>query len=152
MGNLPCVRDKEKAAAALFRSAHCAADAAAVTVMKSHTWSNTRMPYQHVRGTPSPTPTWRACHCCALQALHFIQIIRSGRFQLFDYGSAAANSARYGTPRPPDIGAQYWRLAGLHIDLLAGQRHILLFHGHLALSNDVALVFHCCGCSWLCRC
>jgi hypothetical protein len=55
-----------------------------------------------------------------LQALHFIQIIRSGRFQLYDYGSPAANAARYGTPRPPDIGAQYWRLAGLHIDLMAG--------------------------------
>lgn len=55
-----------------------------------------------------------------MQALHFIQIIRSGRFQLYDYGSPAANAARYGSPRPPDIGSQYWRLAGLHIDLLAG--------------------------------
>jgi len=41
-----------------------------------------------------------------MQALHFIQIIHSGRFQLFDYGSPSANIARYGTPRPPDIGSQ----------------------------------------------
>jgi hypothetical protein len=62
----------------------------------------------------------------ASQALHFIQIIRAGRFQLFDYGSTAANSALYGTPRPPDIGAQYWRMTGVHIDLLAGQAHVFV--------------------------
>lgn len=70
------------------------------------------MPHYNAAGMPS---------CSLHQALHFIQIIRSGRFQLYDYGSPAANAARYGSPRPPDIGSQYWRLAGLHIDLLAGK-------------------------------
>lgn len=55
-----------------------------------------------------------------LQALHFIQIIYSGKFRLYDYGSAAKNVAHYGTPSPPDIGEQYWRLEGLPIDLMAG--------------------------------
>ncbi|WIA23329.1 hypothetical protein OEZ85_000094 [Tetradesmus obliquus] len=70
------------------------------------------MPHYNAAGMPS---------CSLHQALHFIQIIRSGRFQLYDYGSPAANAARYGSSRPPDIGSQYWRLAGLHIDLLAGK-------------------------------
>eukprot|EP00882_Tetradesmus_deserticola_P020949 GHRQ01022642.1.p2 GENE.GHRQ01022642.1~~GHRQ01022642.1.p2 ORF type:complete len:158 (+),score=69.16 GHRQ01022642.1:344-817(+) len=71
------------------------------------------MPHYSAAGMPS---------CSLHQALHFIQVIRCGRFQLFDYGSTAANSARYGSARPPDIGGQYWRLGGLAIDLLAGKR------------------------------
>eukprot|EP00775_Hariotina_reticulata_P003459 gene3459-3730_t len=69
------------------------------------------MPHYSAAGMPA---------CSLHQALHFIQIIHSGRFQLFDYGSPAANIARYGSPKPPDIGSQYWRLAGLSVDLLAG--------------------------------
>lgn len=30
------------------------------------------------------------------------------------------HAARYGMPRPPNIAKQYWRLAGLPIDLMAG--------------------------------
>lgn len=37
-----------------------------------------------------PIPSNTLSHIC-MQALHFIQIIHSGRFQLFDYGSRAAN-------------------------------------------------------------
>lgn len=77
----------------------------------------TTNPILHPHPPPLLPPSTSPCS----QALHFIQIIHSGRFQLFDYGSAATNTARYGTPRPPDIGAQYWRLAGVHIDLLAGK-------------------------------
>jgi len=29
-------------------------------------------------------------------------------------------TARYGVPRPPDIAAQYWRLANLPVELMAG--------------------------------
>lgn len=35
------------------------------------------------------------------------QIARTGRFRLFDYGSAKANEAVYGSPQPPDILEQY---------------------------------------------
>ena len=38
--------------------------------------------------------------------LHMVQMAKSGRFQLFDYGSPKANVAAYGTPRPPDLAAQ----------------------------------------------
>jgi predicted esterase len=32
-----------------------------------------------------------------------------------------STAARYGTPTPPDIASQYWRLAGnLHVQLMAG--------------------------------
>ncbi len=47
--------------------------------------------------------------------------MRCGRFQLYDYGSPAANSARYGAPAPPDVAALYPLLAGLPVDLVAGR-------------------------------
>ena len=53
------------------------------------------------------------------QALHFTQLHRSGRFMLFDYGSRAANLARYGRPTPPDVAAEYWRL-DVPVDVAAG--------------------------------
>jgi hypothetical protein len=52
---------------------------------------------------------------------HLIQLMRCGRFQLYDYGSPAANSARYGAPAPPDVAALYPLLAGLPVDLVAGR-------------------------------
>jgi hypothetical protein len=53
------------------------------------------------------------------QGLHFVQLWRSGRFRLFDYGSRPANLARYGQPAPPDIAAEYWRL-DVPVDICAG--------------------------------
>ena len=47
--------------------------------------------------------------------------MRSGRFQLYDYGSPAANAARYGADAPPDVAALYPLLAGLPVDLVAGR-------------------------------
>jgi hypothetical protein len=35
------------------------------------------------------------------------QIARSGKFRLFDYGSAKKNQDVYGAPHPPDILEQY---------------------------------------------
>jgi hypothetical protein len=32
---------------------------------------------------------------------------RTGQFRLYDYGSAKANVAAYGTPAPPDIKSGY---------------------------------------------
>ena len=51
-----------------------------------------------------------------------VQMAHSGRFQLFDYGSPRANQAAYGSARPPDLAAQYGRLAGIPVDLVAGSR------------------------------
>jgi hypothetical protein len=184
---------------------------------------------RHIAQARAPSLTPFMPHSHLTQALHFIQIINGGRFQLYDYGSAAANmgaaeklwrgrarlahvacvhapahvprcvcgwaqggsacarprclataatchcskscrpdcltrmttssarrspgcthmhrqrspapartrthakphthnhtrthtphAERYGLPRPPDIAAQYWRLAGLPVDLMAG--------------------------------
>ena len=57
-----------------------------------------------------------------LSVLHMVQMAYAGRFQLFDYGSGKANRAAYGTPRPPDLAAQYHRLEGIPVDLVAGLR------------------------------
>lgn len=85
----------------------------------SHALTHRHSPHSLARHSLTrPAPL----HHNPTQALHFIQIIHTRRFQLFDYGSAQANMARYGTPRPPDVGSQYWRLAGLPVDLLAGTR------------------------------
>ncbi len=47
------------------------------------------------------------------------QWARSGRFQLFSYGSTASNVAHYGAPEPPDIAANYSRL-DIPVDIMAG--------------------------------
>jgi lysosomal acid lipase/cholesteryl ester hydrolase len=53
---------------------------------------------------------------------HLMQLMANGaRFTLFDYGSPAANAARYGTPQPPDVAAHYALLRGLPVDLVAGR-------------------------------
>lgn len=56
-----------------------------------------------------------------LTVLHLIQLVNTGRFQLFDYGSRAANMAHYGSPSPPDVSSEYWRL-DLPVHLVAGRR------------------------------
>ncbi len=48
-----------------------------------------------------------------------LQWARSGRFQLYDFGSAAANRAHYGSAEPPDIAANYGRL-DIPVDIMAG--------------------------------
>lgn len=49
-----------------------------------------------------------------------MQWARSGRFQLYDFGSAAANRAHYGSAEPPDIAANYGRL-DIPVDIMAGE-------------------------------
>eukprot|EP00955_Chlamydomonas_euryale_P017230 184134-Chlamydomonas_euryale.AAC.1 len=54
-----------------------------------------------------------------------VQCTHAGRFQMYDYGGAAANAAAYGPEYatrdgPPDIAAQYGRLGGMPVDLVAG--------------------------------
>ncbi|KAJ1393887.1 AB-hydrolase lipase domain [Sesbania bispinosa] len=54
-------------------------------------------------------------------ALHLAQIKRSGRFRMFDYGSASANKKVYGSPEPLDLG-EYYGLIDIPVDLVAGQK------------------------------
>ena len=50
---------------------------------------------------------------------HALQWVRSGKFQLFDYGSSEANENKYDEPWPIDIAANYGLLE-MPIDLVAG--------------------------------
>ncbi|GAB4815151.1 hypothetical protein N2152v2_002197 [Parachlorella kessleri] len=51
---------------------------------------------------------------------HFLQLMRTGKFELYDYGSPAANRAQYGSPRPPELPSLYHLMADLPVDLVAG--------------------------------
>ncbi|EFN54144.1 hypothetical protein CHLNCDRAFT_53131 [Chlorella variabilis] len=51
---------------------------------------------------------------------HLIQLIRTRRFLMYNYGSAAANRAAYGQDTPLDVAASYGLLQGLPVDLVAG--------------------------------
>ncbi|MEW5315318.1 MAG: hypothetical protein WDW38_006758 [Sanguina aurantia] len=76
------------------------------------TWEKAlQMPHYNARSMPA----------IALdQVLHLCQIAHSHRFRLYDYGSVADNMESYGTPSPPDIADEYWRLGSLPVDLVAG--------------------------------
>lgn len=55
------------------------------------------------------------------QVLHMVQMARSKKFQLFDYGSPQANAARYNGQRtPPDVAAMYAHLR-MPVELMAGR-------------------------------
>lgn len=51
---------------------------------------------------------------------HLIQLIRRGKFELYDYGSSAVNQTRYGLAHPPNVSDHYDLLEGIKIDLVAG--------------------------------
>jgi len=51
---------------------------------------------------------------------HLIQLIRRGKFELYDYGSSAVNQTRYGLAHPPSVSDHYDLLEGIKIDLVAG--------------------------------
>lgn len=55
-----------------------------------------------------------------VQVRHFGQLYHTQRFQLFDYGSAAANRAAYGQDTPPDVGRNYKYLRGIPVSIFAG--------------------------------
>lgn len=61
-------------------------------------------------------PSWqflRATVLCVnvcLQVLHFVQLYLTGRCQLFDYGSEAANVAAYQQRTPPVVSDAYHML------------------------------------------
>ncbi|KHN20710.1 Gastric triacylglycerol lipase [Glycine soja] len=54
-------------------------------------------------------------------ALHLAQMKRTGKFRMFDYGSASANMKVYGSPMPLDLGEHYG-LIDIPVDLVAGQK------------------------------
>eukprot|EP00873_Tetraselmis_striata_P018859 jgi/Tetstr1/439123/TSEL_002988.t1 len=72
-----------------------------------------KLPHYNPRAMPAVS---------AHTVLHLFQLMGSGRFQMYDYGNAAANGAAYGTPQPPDVAANYHRLRDLPVDLMAGRR------------------------------
>lgn len=54
-------------------------------------------------------------------ALHLAQMKRSGRFRMFDYGSASANMNVYGSPEPLDLG-EYYEFIDIPVHLVAGRK------------------------------
>ncbi|ESW24790.1 hypothetical protein PHAVU_004G160400 [Phaseolus vulgaris] len=54
-------------------------------------------------------------------ALHLSQMKRSGKFIMFDYGSASANMEVYGSPMPLELGEHYG-LIDIPVNLVAGQK------------------------------
>ncbi|WOG93765.1 hypothetical protein DCAR_0313052 [Daucus carota subsp. sativus] len=54
-------------------------------------------------------------------ALHLAQTLHSKKFQMFDYGSAAANMEVYGSSEPLDL-AEYYELIDIPVDLVAGRK------------------------------
>lgn len=54
-------------------------------------------------------------------ALHLAQILHSKKFQMFDYGSAAANMEIYGSTEPLDVG-EYFGFIDIPVDLVAGRK------------------------------
>lgn len=54
-------------------------------------------------------------------ALHLAQMKRSKRFRMFDYGSAPANMAAYGSPEPLDLG-EFYGLIDVPVDVVAGRK------------------------------
>ncbi|XP_061342095.1 uncharacterized protein LOC133288377 isoform X2 [Gastrolobium bilobum] len=54
-------------------------------------------------------------------ALHLAQMKHTGKFRMFDYGSASANMEVYGSPVPLDLG-EYYGLIDIPVDLVAGQK------------------------------
>lgn len=54
-------------------------------------------------------------------ALHLAQMKHTGKFRMYDYGSASANMEVYGSPEPLDLGENYG-LIDIPVDLVAGQK------------------------------
>ncbi len=82
-----------------------------------------------------PHPSAHALPLDALRAVnHLIQLVSKDAFRLYDYGSPAANAAHYGSPTPPDVSREYWRL-DLPVHLVGGRRDGIIpppnIHRHL---------------------
>lgn len=58
-------------------------------------------------------------------ALHLAQMKRSGKFRMYDYGSASANLEVYGSPEPLDLGEHYGFI-NIPVDLVAGRKDTVI--------------------------
>lgn len=63
---------------------------------------------------------------------HLIQLMLTGRFQLYDYGTAAANRRHYGINRPLDVASNYALISDLPVDLVAGRSDGVIAHEDVA--------------------
>jgi len=59
----------------------------------------------------------------ARSVLHFKQMLESGEFKKFDFGSARENLRRYGTPEPPHYDLK--NIKDFHIRLVCGKADLL---------------------------
>ncbi|CAB4281251.1 unnamed protein product [Prunus armeniaca] len=75
-------------------------------------------------------------------ALHLAQMKRSGKFRMFDYGSASANMEVYGSTEPLDLG-EYYGLIDVPVDLVAGRKDKVIrpsmVRKHYKLMNDAGV-------------
>lgn len=60
-----------------------------------------------------------------LVAMHLVQMMRSKRFTMFDFGSQRTNLDAYGLPEPLDIGAHYG-IINIPVDVVAGVKDKLI--------------------------
>lgn len=84
----------------------------------------------HYNATSMPTAS-------IFQILHLVQISRSGKFQMFDYGSRKANLEAYGSEEPLDIASYYSsRLKGVPVDLVAGTKDGIISDQNVKIHRD----------------
>jgi hypothetical protein len=69
----------------------------------------------------------------ALQVLHFAQLYQTGRCQLFDYGSSAANMSVYQQSSPPLVSDSYQLLRGVPVHLVSGLHDGVIPPGNVIL-------------------
>ncbi|OMO94634.1 hypothetical protein COLO4_16239 [Corchorus olitorius] len=68
----------------------------------------------HYNMNDMPGVSFRVAH-------HLAQLKRTGKFRMYDYGSASANMQVYGSPEPLDLG-EYYSLIDIPVDLVAGRK------------------------------
>lgn len=129
--------------------------------LKVHLKPPTPSPPQLCQLCPTSRFTMEPCTqiCWALDPIAYnaglvcanVQLMRTGRFRLYDYGSPEDNKAHYGTSKPPDIAQHYHLLQDLPIDLVAGRQdgiippEDVLLH-YKAMEQAGVQVQSCCCC------
>ncbi|XP_031287493.1 uncharacterized protein LOC116146229 isoform X1 [Pistacia vera] len=68
----------------------------------------------HYNMNDMPGVSFRVAH-------HLAQMKHSGKFRMYDYGSASVNMEVYGSPEPLDLG-EYYKLIDIPVDLVAGRK------------------------------
>ncbi|XP_044466246.1 lipase member N-like isoform X2 [Mangifera indica] len=68
----------------------------------------------HYNMNDMPGVSFRVAH-------HLAQMKHSGKFRMYDYGSASVNKEVYGSSEPLDLG-EYYKLIDIPVDLVAGRK------------------------------